>query len=236
MSKLKHPKPPSGTNSISVPTFFCVKGKDCPKYYYFIANLGDIDTWMTLLSFASCGPEKLEAKLKEKSELPTLLLHTTNCLSPRVDFSNEVDFREIDYENESQFCNTTNFITPPNSMRVDSPPISSYCDSPRSINSDHIGSFKSLHSGSVSSGSTLSYRSSCGSDNCSIDTPRSMAFVEFQEAGAEQIVERPEGRSWSRCDRASNYDLIKSEISTQHSPNKSNEMMIEDKSMPENGV
>lgn len=89
-----------------------------------------------------------------------------------------------------------------------------------------MGSYKYLHSGSISSGSTLSYRSSRslstnGSEHFILDTPRSVVLSE--ETGNEPEV--AEIRSWSRCNKSSNQGQMKLELSNQRI--KDNSMILE---------
>lgn len=118
-----------------------------------------------------------------------LLLHTDSPLTtPRVEFSNDVTFREIDYDLSDTISGES---STPSSFQFSisfsdscSSKLSSYLESPRSVNDDITN--KSTHSGSMSSTcSTISYRSyqSCDTVNSDISTNDSSTMLHSEQNG-----------------------------------------------------
>lgn len=163
LRKLKVPLPVKQCKEIKEFSYIQVKPNHSCKTYYFAVESSERENWLKYISFCLSGVKELQRKLSQINEMPTLLLHTDSPLTtPRVEFSNEVQLRGIDCDLSDTISgesSTSSFQFRSISFSEScSSKLSSYLDSPRSMNDDITN--KSAHSGSMSStSSTISYRS-----------------------------------------------------------------------------
>lgn len=155
LHKMKPPKPPADVKEITQSFYFSICPKGSPKTYYFAVDVADKDYWIELLTSASNGPEQLK-KVGDRDSLPTLILHHDIPLTnTKVDFSNEVTYRQYEDDKDSAPENEQFSIK-----------FSDSCST--KLNHEKINSEtgRYYHNGSMSSGSsTISYRSSFSMTN-----------------------------------------------------------------------